>query len=221
VRTRTVALVVASDTSSTGRFVSTVVPVVLAAQERAVADTDAYMSTEAGLATNTSTEPWGLDAAALTGLHARRGDFLEDVYGRNHRAEQSSFAERMAREVNTDITLAARAASFVHTQGDSRIVGYRRTLSPGKNCALCAVAATRRYSKADLNPIHSHCRCGVQPIYRSVTGWQRPDKSQLTALYEQAGGTDFQSLRRLSVPESDLPDVVVVDSTLGPTLARA
>lgn len=220
-RTRTLAAVLAADTSSTDRFVSTVVPIVLASQRATVAETDAYMSMEAGLATGTSTAPWGLSADALIGARARRGDFLEDVYGRNHRAAQSSFAERMAREVDTDITLANRAATFVHTEGDERITGYRRTLSAGKNCGLCVAAATRRYRKADLQPIHSHCRCGTQPIYGPVENWQKPNKAQLNELYQRAGGSDYQSLRRIQVAESDLPDVLVVDATLGPTLVRA
>lgn len=221
IRSRTLAAVVAADTSSTAGFVSAVVPIVLASQRATVAEADAYMSLEAGLATGTSTAPWGLTADALIGAAARRGDFLEDVYGRNHRARQSSFAERMAREVNTDITLANRAATFVHTEGDDRITGYRRTLGAGKNCGLCVAAATQRYRKADLAPIHSHCRCGSSPIYGPVESWQKPNKAQLNELYQRAGGTDYESLRRIQVADSDLPDVLVVESKLGPTLVAA
>lgn len=220
-RSRTIASVLAADTTSTDRFVTTVIPIVLASQRATVAETDAYMSLEAGLATGTSTAPWGLTADALIGVAARRGDFLEDVYGRNHRAAQSSFAERMAREVDTDITLANRAATYVHTEGDDRITGYRRTLGGGKNCGLCVAAATRRYRKADLQPIHSHCKCGSSPIYGPVKSWQKPNKAQLNELYQRAGGTDYASLRRIHVADSDLPDVLVVESKLGPTLVAA
>lgn len=212
---------VASDRASTDEFVAQVVPLVLGAQRVAVTQSDAYMSAEAGLATGTSTEPWGLDASQLIGARARRGDFLEDVYGRNHRAAASSFAERMAREVNTDITLAARSATFVHTEGDSRITGYRRTLSAGKNCALCVAAATRTYGKGDLQPIHSHCACGTQPIYGSAAGWSKPTNDLLRSLYQRAGGNDFGSLRRLSVEASELDGVDVVFTNLGPTLVAA
>jgi hypothetical protein len=220
VRTGTLARVLTADTRSTTAFVDAVVPVVLAAQETTVGEADAYLSMEAGLATRTSTEPWRLNPAPLIGVHARRGDFLEDVYARNHRAAEGSFRERMAREVNTDVTLAERGATFVHTAGDERIVGYRRVLSPGKNCGLCVVAATQRYSKGDLRPIHLSCGCTTQPIYGTAGSYRRPTRAQLTGLYERAGGTDFKSLRRMSVDEADLPDVVVVDSSLGPTLTR-
>lgn len=220
VRTSTIARVLAADTASTRAFVDRVVPVVLAAQAVAVAQADAYMSLEAGTATRTSTEPWRLNPAALIGRRARRGDYLEDVYARNHRAAESTFAERMAREVNTDITLAERAATYVHTEGDPRITGYRRVLSAGKNCALCVVAATQRYGKGDLRPIHRSCGCTTQPIYGASGGYARPSRSQLNTLYERAGGTDFKSLRRISVDEADLPVVEIVDTDLGPTLTR-
>lgn len=220
-RSRTLAAVVAADTANTDRFVATVVPIVLGSQQATVVEVDAFMSTEAGLATGSSTEPWGLDPDQLIGVRARRGDFLESVYARNHRADVSTFRSRMAREVNTDITLAERGAANVHTAGDPRITGYLRTLGGGENCGLCVVAATQRYHKGDLLPIHSHCRCGVQPLYGRVADWEKPDKAQLNALYERAGGTDYQSLRRIKVQEADLPDVAVVDSKLGPTLVAA
>lgn len=207
----------AADTASTDEFVARTVPLVLAAQTTTVAQTDAYLSMEAGLATGTSTEPWGLNAAALIGVHARRGDFLEDVYARNHRATEGSFQERMAREVGTDVTLAERSATFVHTEGDTRITGYRRVAS-GAACALCAVAATQRYSRGDLRPIHHGCSCTTAPIYGSGTGWRKPNRATLNVLYERAGGTDYQSLRRIT---ADDETVEVVDSVLGPTLVPA
>lgn len=220
IRARTTALVTTADTSSTKAFVARVVPLVLAAQETTVAQADAYLSTEAGLATGTSTEPWGLDAGRLIGVVARRGDWLEDVYARNHRASEGSFAERMAREVNTDITLADRSATFVHTEGDSRIVGYRRIAS-GTACGLCVVAATRRYRKGDLRPLHHACGCTTAPIYRNDPSWRKPDKAALNALYQRAGGGDARSLSRIRVADPSLPEVLVVDSTLGPTLVAA
>jgi hypothetical protein len=221
IRTRTLRLVTSADTPNTTAFVQRVVPLVLASQEATVAAADAYLSAEAGLATGSSTEPWALDPSKLIGVKARRGDFLEDVYGRNHRADASSFAERMAREVNTDITLADRGATYVHTEGDSRISGYRRVLSTGKkNCPLCVVASDRLYHKSDLRPIHEHCGCTTQPIYNgNAKGWTKPSKALINDLYERAGSTSAHSLTRIRV--RDLPEVRIVDSDLGPTLIAA
>lgn len=221
IRNGTTARVIAADTADTAEFVSRVVPIVLNAQEVTVQATDVYMSTEAGIATGTSTRPWGLDASQLIGRRARRGTFLETVYGRNHRANEGTFAGRMQREVNTDITLANRGASFVHTAADERIAGYRRSLGAGNNCALCVAAATRTYNRGDLQPIHSHCRCGIQPIYRKVDEWTKPTNDLLRSLYARAGGNDYASLRRMQVASSELEGVDVVFSDLGPTLTRA
>lgn len=198
------------------------VPVVLDAQRDTVAMADGYLSLEAGLATESDTEPWGIDPDPLIGAHARHGDFLEDVYARNWAGAtpQGSFAERMAREVNTDISLADRAATYVHTEGDPRIVGFRRVLGGGANCGLCVVAATQRYSRGDLRPIHHACGCTTQPIYGDAGGYRRPSTAQLQQLYDQAGGTGWE-LRHVKVDQADLPDVVVVETTLGPTLTAA
>lgn len=209
------------------------VQIVLEAQRRSVADVDAYMSLEAGLATNSSTEPWGLDPDRLIGQKARRGTFLEDVYGRNWVAAAGTFASRITREVNTDITLADRAGSFVHTEGDSRIVGSRRALGSGPNCGLCVAAATRAYFKRELRPIHQHCGCTTQPIYslKDPESWVKPTNDALTNLYNRAGGTDAKSLGRIVVNDAELPPGVkagslppaeVIDSPeLGPALVAA
>lgn len=203
--------------------------VVLDGQRDTVVLTDAYMSLEAGLATTSDTDPWGIDPEALIGVHARRGDYLEDVYGRNWagRTDAGSFAERMAREVSTDISLADRSAGFVHTEGDQRIVGTRRVLGGGPNCGLCVVAATQRYSKAELRPIHHGCGCTTASIYGDAAGFRKPDKAALNELYQRAGSSSGQRLRRLTVVDAELPAgidptalraVDIIDGPLGPTL---
>lgn len=220
IRTGTLARVLAAPKANTNVFVGAVIPIVLAAQEATVAQADAYLSLEAGTATRSSTQPWRLNPAMLIGVRARRGDFLEDVYARNLRTAESSFVERMTREVNTDITLAERGATFVHTAGDERITGYRRVLGPGKNCGLCVVASGQRYSKSDLRPIHRTCHCTTQPTYGDAGGFARPDRATLRALYEQAGSTSGSSLRRIAAPQADLPTVEIAETDLGPTLIR-
>ncbi len=208
------------------------VQIVLAAQRQAVTDVDAYMSLEAGLATSSSTEPWGLNPDKLIGQAARRGTLLEDVYGRHWIADAGSFAGRITREVNTDITLADRGGGFVHTEGDSRIVGTRRVLGSGPNCGLCVAAATRTYRKSDLRPIHHHCGCTTSPIYSDkAPGWNKPTNDMLRGLYARAGGTEGSKLRRIVVDPNDvpagveiarLPHVDIIDTTeLGPTLVPA
>jgi hypothetical protein len=210
------------------------VQVILSAQRQTVADVDAYMSMEAGLATGTSTEPWGLNPDPLIGAAARRGRPLEDVYGANWVSTFGTFASRITREVNTDISLADRGAGFVHTEGDNRIVGTRRVLGSGPNCGLCVAAATRAYFKRELRPIHRKCGCTTQPLYslQEPAGWAKPTNDALNNLYARASGrTDARSLGRITVDDADLPPGVkagqlpaaeVIDTPeLGPTLVAA
>lgn len=210
-----------------------VVPIVLDAQRQTVLTADAYYSLEAGLATGTDTQPWGIDPEPLIGRAARRGRALEDVYGANWVAAAGSFAGRITREVNTDITLADRSAAFVHSEGDSRIVGSRRALGAGPNCGLCVAASTRAYASHELRPIHQHCGCTTQAIYslKDPKAWVKPTNDALTKLYARAGGTEGSKLSRIVVNDADLPPGVkagelpvteIVDTPeLGPTLVAA
>lgn len=46
------------------------------------------------------------------------------------------------------------------------VTGYRRVLSNRPNhCALCILASTQRYKRADLMPIHPQCSCTVLPVF--------------------------------------------------------
>lgn len=219
-RQRLTARVIAADGPDRQRFVSRVVDMVLEGQRGVVREVDVYLSTEAGLATGTSTEPWGLVPDELIGVKARRGDYLEDVYARNYRSSFGTFAERMSREVATDVKLAERGANFIHTAGDERITGYRRTLSSGVNCGLCIAAATRTYHKEDLAPMHLKCKCGVQPIYGPVRSWNKPTNDVLRGLYDQAGSTGRKDLIRIVAPTPTQPGVDIITTSLGPTLTR-
>lgn len=70
---------------------------------------------------------------------------------------------RLEQIAATDLQLAkTHAAHHVLSQAGG-VVGYRRTLNL-PSCALCVVASTQRYYKADLLPIHPACDCGVEPI---------------------------------------------------------
>lgn len=231
-REQTLAQILTLPADDFDRWITEVVPVILQAQRSTVLLTDAYLSMEAGLATGTSTDPWNIDSDALIGAKARRGVLLEDVYGRNFAVKSAgTLAYRMAREVNTDITLAERSTTFVHTDGDPRIIGTRRILGSGPNCALCVVAATRTYKSETLRPIHSHCGCTSLPIYDASQKPPQVGIRFLDDLYHRAGSNKYGDLRRLSVDDSELPagvkpenlpDVLVTDADeLGPSLVAA
>jgi hypothetical protein len=67
----------------------------------------------------------------------------------------------------TEIALSRRATGLAARSGNRNITGYRRTLSGAENCSICEVAASNRYGRGDLMPIHAGCDCGEEPIYGS------------------------------------------------------
>lgn len=74
-------------------------------------------------------------------------------------------AARASSVASTDVQLASRQAGRASRSENPRVVGFRRVLSGGKNCALCVIASTQRYTVNDLMPIHPGCSCGEEEIY--------------------------------------------------------
>ena len=66
-------------------------------------------------------------------------------------------ATRAAVLAETDVQLASRQSGFNQRGANGNIVGYRRVLTGSENCALCAIAATQRYTRGELKPIHPGC----------------------------------------------------------------
>lgn len=64
----------------------------------------------------------------------------------------------------TDVELAVTHTVREKLATDDRIRYFRRVLTGAENCGLCVVAATQRYHKKDLLPIHPQCDCVVAPI---------------------------------------------------------
>jgi hypothetical protein len=58
---------------------------------------------------------------------------------------------------------------------------WRRVPTGPSNCALCILAATRKYRRADLDPIHPGCDCTVVPIMSEAL-----DPIDEDALYDRA-----------------------------------
>lgn len=232
-------------------FPTEVVPTILAMQRQGVTLTDAYLSLTIGATTGTTTAPAGLDPDAYIGRHARRGVFVEEVYGRpwrqftnaaqaatGRRVDPSTLVEmflgrhpaaraataRLEQTIATDLQLAARYAQTARMTADTRVSGYRRVLGPGKNCGLCIAASTRRYHVEDLQPIHPHCNCAVEPVTHDVpAGAQVIDRERLAAVNERIASDDYtrSAYGRLridaaqlptSIPPADLAPVEVIDN---------
>jgi hypothetical protein len=153
------------------RFVSQVVPVALAGRKQVSALTDSYLS-QVLSSTGKRVKPLGpIDTDLLRGVAA------DEVYARPYVTVRTKLANGLPLDAAvsagtarlTDIVLADMQLAKTHTARNvfSRspgISGYMRTLTGDKNCALCTLASTQFYHKADLLPIHPGCDCGVTPV---------------------------------------------------------
>ena len=161
------------------RTVDRVVPLVEAGLGMTVALVDAYMTAKATAAGEPAVVK-GLDSSLYT-IAALRGKDAREVYGRPFGALGGQLADgaefgaalqssqaALGRLVRTDLQLAQTRSARDWMAGEERVVGYRRVLGPGKNCALCRSASTRTYRREDLMPIHERCHCSVSPLFGSV-----------------------------------------------------
>lgn len=218
------------------RLVELLVPKVLAGQRQIAGITDSYLaalSQRSGL---------GVEAGLVTGAAVRGGTAPEVVYLRPGSTVHAQLAKgatvskaielggkRLLSLVGTDMQLAARQQASYSMQASGREF-YRRVLTGGENCALCAIASTQRYSTADLMPIHPGCDCSVASI-GSVDPGQVINAGLLEQLHdsieEQLGvrdlgardaGLDKRTSDGKSV--SDYTDLVVtnIHGEYGPTL---
>lgn len=167
---------------------------------------------------------------------ALRGVAAQDVYRRPFleawAKESSDLGLHKLRQIaTTDMQLASRLGEYRAMAGNSTIVGYRRVLGLPPNCGLCVVASTQRYRKEALKPIHTACKCGTQPIYRSKKGdpgeGRISDEATLARVKELVPDSypDGQSLRRVRFKDDLFPDAarlpdtrIGINGELGPVL---
>ena len=98
---------------------------------------------------------------------------------------------RFEEMLTDDLNLAMREQSRRFFMANERTtLGFRRVIRPELSetgvCGLCAVASDRWYSRDDLMPIHSRCRCDVVPITRDYDPAEM-NEVDLRSLYEAAG----------------------------------
>jgi hypothetical protein len=128
--------------------------------------------------------PGRLDLSGMNDL-ALRGVAAKDVYQRPFQQiwwdlsqgkpldkAVSSAGSRLQSLVATDLQLAKTTTAQRMLSTAKGVTGYRRVLNGAYSCALCVLAATRTYHKADLMPLHSGCDCGIMPLRG---GEQAPD----------------------------------------------
>lgn len=156
------------------RFVSRAVPVVLGGQARVATLTDAYMASMETAATGKRAAPLGLPSPTIESI---RGVSADKVYERagievwTALKDGVDYSDAVARGLDratssaaTDMQLARTHSARDVMEKRPSITGYRRVLHP-PSCDLCVRASRNRYGKRTLQPIHSHCDCGIVPIF--------------------------------------------------------
>lgn len=106
--------------------------------------------------------------------------------------------QRLEEMITDDLALAMREQSRRFFMANERTTrGYRRVVRPelstSGTCGLCLVASDRLYSRGDLLPIHSRCRCDVLPVTADYDPGDLNDVD-LAALYEAAGSNQAGDL---------------------------
>jgi hypothetical protein len=173
-------------------FVDGILPAVMSGERSVARLTDAYLTAMARMAGDKPL-PSALDLSQVTGSALRGVDPLE-VYRRPGVSVWTALSEgkpleqavseglyRLQDLVAMDMQLAQTHTA--RARFSNRVVGHRRVLTGAENCALCIVASTQRYRKADLMPIHSGCDCGIAPIYGEADPGQVINSDRLEALH--------------------------------------
>lgn len=214
------ATVRTADEETTRRWLAAVVPAVLAAQSRAVALSDAYLSAYSS-AEGFPLAAVGLPAQRFTGGRLR-GLPIEAVYSRPLLAARRLADERnvtlaaaltaqrhrVVAVARTDVQLAARAARVGWAEAVPQVRGWRRALGAGRHCALCTASSGTIYGSQMLMPVHAHCTCVAEPVL-SGEGRQRPTQG--------AQVNDSPGLRDAALAGEQVARVELHDE-LGPVL---
>jgi hypothetical protein len=157
-------------------FVSRILPVIQGAESQIASLTDAYLATLLTNMSGANVRPVGIDPREVTGK-ALRGVDPVDVYHRagtevwNALSNNIPFNDARKMGLNRALNMALTDLQLSKTHTARRVfsqtqhvVGTRRVLTGSENCGLCHVAATQRYHKSKLMPIHPGCDCGTAPI---------------------------------------------------------
>lgn len=229
--------------SDVDRFVTLVLPVVLGGQMSVSALTNAYLARYRQMVFGGPFRAVSIDPKAVTGAAARNGTDPAVVY---HRAGKQlwralSNGEPIAEAVKqghdraveaaaTDLQRSKLLTDRAVARRDPERTGTRRVLEGAYSCGLCVLAATQRYSKLDLLPLHPACDCSAEPLY-GVHKDQVLEPEMLEELHRRAEaffglqpgqGRGVTAGSHGEHREIDYRDIVVIHEhgELGPVLAR-
>jgi len=212
-------------------FVAQAVPVITGGQQRTAALTAAYLAhvVRDGGGTPSAPDLGGMSDEDLRGVPATevyRRPFTQlwtDLsQGKPLDQAVASAGQRVQSLSATDLQLAKTTASQRILSSSAGVTGYRRVLTGDHSCALCLIASTQRYHRAQLLPIHPQCDCGVLPIFGDHDPGQVIDPDLLGAIHDAvATGLGPQYVDSGARSPQDYRKVLITHQhgELGPVLA--
>ncbi len=214
------------------RFARQAVPLVQGAQQALAGLVSAYLAQRLSEQTGQSVLAPAIPTSTVTGL---RGADAAEVYRRPFRELWAALANgkslpqaieqgraRLVELADGDLQTTyahANQAGMERFPEPVRPAGWRRVLQGESSCALCVLASTHRYTIADLNPIHPHCDCTVEPIY-GRDEVRAADDAMLERVHQAAAELTGQTDR--SGRKTDYRQIQITHEhgELGPMLAR-
>lgn len=155
-------------------FLDQAVPIIQAGQQTLAELTAVYVASTVGAETEVPTLP----VDAVTDLRA--GAAVAEVYTRPFVTVRTALArgKRLPEAVHDGQVRLGQIAeldlqqAYAHASRDAmtglpegaRPAWWARVPVGEYDCALCLIAATQRYQRGDLNPIHPACDCVVKPL---------------------------------------------------------
>lgn len=162
-------------------FVEQVAGLVLLAQARAVALTDAYLARALGRG------PLGLVASDLSGAAVRNGTTPEQEWrrpfvtvwtalgkGSLYEAAVATGLARAKGMAAADVQLSHRAAYGATMRADPKIKGFQRVADSGA-CDFCNSVNGAFVKSASAMALHNGCGCGLRPVLREVAASPVPE----------------------------------------------
>jgi hypothetical protein len=180
-------------------YVELMGPVSVASQQTMANITAAYLAHQVQMMTGTAVPAPDVPADLISGVGLRGVDPAtvlrrpyEQVWyalSQGKTLEQAAAIGRKRALDNalTDLQLA-RTRTAQRVLGQNHLVtGYRRVLTGPHSCALCVVASTHTYKRADLMPIHPQCDCAIEPLIAGQTVPETPLEQVHAAIRRDLG----------------------------------
>ncbi|MFD0276167.1 hypothetical protein ACFVHB_20000 [Kitasatospora sp. NPDC127111] len=179
------------------RFQKRALPVIQAGQRNIATLTASYLEQMHKEVLGMTSPRVTLDLDKVTGAASRNGTEPADVYRRPFKVTwkaladgepfdvaQQRGADRLETLAKTDLQLARTHATRAVLEQQPAVTYYVRELRGEHDCALCMIASTQRYRKAELLPIHPGCDCGVRTVRADYDPGQVVDAERLEAIHD-------------------------------------